>query len=320
MKYQPPKIIELPNAQMMNYFIKSLLEKDNKNKKDTCFIELMNYGVNLMRKNFENDYDFELFILIYINSFYTENVQLVKDVLDLFEIDKTLINDTVLIEDYIDYIGEIDKIYQNQDEHLEKLGIQSEEKYLIIFNAIYIYFLYKLKQDEKLLSNLYSLMNNNKYDKFILTKLYISKFFSFFKVLKIPEDIKSILENSFICSSKIFNELLNSFSLISEFTNKNFVKILLSIKNNYDNIYEICFREKKSIEINDYYEKNEKDVNELKMIKECLDLIFTNKKKYNYETIKIDLSTYLYFISKHYNKDFLDFIENKLIFFCHLMI
>ena len=58
-------------------------------------------------------------------------------------------------------------------------------------------------------------MNNNKYDKFILAKLYLSKFFSFFKELTIPEDIKSILENSFIYSSKTCDELLNSFSLIS---------------------------------------------------------------------------------------------------------
>ena len=155
-------------------------------------------------------------------------------------------------------------------------------------------------------------MNNNKYDKFILAKLYLSKFFSFFKELTIPEDIKSILENSFIYSSKTCDELLNSFSLISEFTNKNFVRILLSIKNNYDKIHKIFYEEKQFITINDYYIKNEKDVNELKTIKECLDLIFTNKKKYNYEPIEIKKSTYLYFISNNYNKEFLDFIENKL--------
>jgi len=309
MKYQPPKRIELSNTQIMKYFINSLLEKDDKNKNEPCFIELMNYGINLLRKSFVCNYDYELFILIYINSFYTENSQLVKDALDLFEIDKAFINNTVFIEDYL---NEIDKIYQNQYEHLEKLGINSEIKYLIIFYTIYIYFLYKLKQDEKLLSNLYSLMNNNKYDKFILAKLYLSKFFSFFKELTIPEDIKSILENSFIYSSKTCDELINSFSLISEFTNKNFVRILLSIKNNYDKIHKIFYKEKQFITINDYYKQNEKDVNELKTIKECLDLIFTNKKKYNYEPIEIKKSTYLYFISNNYNKEFLDFIENKL--------
>ena len=309
MKYQPPKRIEISNTQIMKYFINSLLEKDNKNKNEACFIELMNYGVNLLRKNFENNYDYELFVLIYINSFYTENGQLIKDALDLFEIDKAFINNTVFIEEYL---SEIDKIYQNQYEYLEKLGIKSEEKYLVRFYTVYIYFLYKLKQDEKLLSNLYSLMNNNKYDKFILAKLYLSKFFPFFKELTIPEDIKSLLENSFINNSKTYNELLKSFSLISDFTNKNFVRILLNIKNNYDKIHEICYKEKEFIAINDYYKQNEKDINELKTIKECLDLIFTNKKKYNYEPIKINKSTYLYFISNNYNKEFLDFIGNKL--------
>ena len=125
MKYQPPKRIELSNTHVMKYFINSLLENDNKNKNDPCFIELMNYGVNLLKKNFSNNYDYELFVLIYINSFYTENSQLVKDALDLFEIDKAFINNTVFIEDYL---NEIDKIYQNQYEHLEKLGINSEIK------------------------------------------------------------------------------------------------------------------------------------------------------------------------------------------------
>ena len=177
MKFRPPKRIEISNTQIMKYFINSLLEKDNKNKNDACFIELMNYGVNLLRKNFANNYDYELFVLIYINSFNTENDQLIKDALDLFGIDKAIINNTVFIEEYL---SEIDKIYQNQYEYLEKLGIKSEEKYLIRFYTVYIYFLYKLKQDEKLLSNFYSLMNNNKYDKFILAKLYLSKFFSLF--------------------------------------------------------------------------------------------------------------------------------------------
>ena len=139
MKYQPPKRIELSNTQIMKYFINSLLEKDDKNKNEPCFIELMNYGINLLRKSFVSNYDYELFILIYINSFYTENSQLVKDALDLFEIDKAFINNTVFIEDYL---NKIDKIYQNQYEHLEKLGINSEIKYLIIFYTIYIYISY----------------------------------------------------------------------------------------------------------------------------------------------------------------------------------
>ena len=123
MKFRPPKRIEISNTQIMKYFINSLLEKDNKNKNDACFIELMNYGVNLLRKNFANNYDYELFVLIYINSFNTENDQLIKDALDLFGIDKAIINNTVFIEEYL---SEIDKIYQNQYEYLEKLGIKSE--------------------------------------------------------------------------------------------------------------------------------------------------------------------------------------------------
>ena len=309
MKYQPPKTIEISNAQILKYFINALLDKDNKNRNDACFIELMKYGINLLRNSFNNNYDYELFIQIYINSFYTDNGQLIKDALDLFEIDKALINNNIFIEDYLE---EIEKIYNNHNEHLEKTEIFTEEKYLIIFYTVNIYFLSKLKQNETLLIILYELMNNNKYDKLILPKLYLSNFFSFYKTLTIPEDIKAILENTFIISSKTIDELINAFSLISEFTNKSFLSILMSIKNNYEKIHEICSKENEYIEIDDYYKQDEKDINESTNIKDYLDLILTNKKKYNYECIKINKKTYLYFISNNYSKQFLDFFENKL--------
>lgn len=91
MKYKPPTQIELSNNQIFQYFLNALIEKDNKNKKDLCFIELINYGINLLKKIFLNNYDYELFILVYINSFYTEIGELVKQTLDLFEIDKDYI-------------------------------------------------------------------------------------------------------------------------------------------------------------------------------------------------------------------------------------
>jgi hypothetical protein len=189
------------------------------------------------------------------------------------------------------YLEELEKIYQNHYDLLEKMEMKSE-KYSIRFYTVYIYFLSELKQNEKLLSILYELMNNNKYDNLILPKLYLSKFFKFYKTLEIPEDIKAILQNSFIISSKTYNDLLNSFSLISEFTKKNFVNILASVKNNYEKIHEICSKEKNLISIDNYYTQNNKDINELKTIKECLDFILTNKKKYEYETIQIGIDTY----------------------------
>ena len=308
MKYKPPTKIELSNNQIFQYFLNALIEKDNKNKKDLCFIKLINYGINLLKKIFLNNYDYELFILVYINSFYTEIGELVKQTLDLFEIDKDYIT---IDSSFMVYLEELEKIYQNHYDLLEKMEMKSE-KYSIRFYTVYIYFLSELKQNEKLLSILYELMNNNKYDNLILPKLYLSKFFKFYKTLEIPEDIKAILQNSFIISSKTYNDLLNSFSLISEFTKKNFVNILTSVKNNYEKIHEICSKEKNSISIDDYYTQNNKDINELKTIKECLDFILTNKKKYEYETIQIGIDTYLYFIKNHYEQEFLYYLENKL--------
>ena len=45
-------------------------------------------------KNY-NNYDYELFLLIYINKFYNENVNLIQETLDMFEIDKVRINNNL---------------------------------------------------------------------------------------------------------------------------------------------------------------------------------------------------------------------------------
>lgn len=309
MKYQPPNQALISDLQIMNYFINALILKENKIKSDFCFSELINYGINLLKQY--DHYDYESFILIYINTFHNESGNLIQQALDIFDIDKTKINNNLSI---LNYLEELENIYRNQYYHLGKINIK-EEKYLIRFYTVYIYFLSTLKQKEKLLDFLYDLLDNNKIDELILAKLYLSNFFPFYKTLLIPDDIKIKLENKFIKASNCVNDLLNSFCLISEFTNKNFIKILLSVYNNYDRINNICYVEKKNILINNYYYQNNSDKSELSIIKDCLDLILTMKKKYIYEPIKIDIITYIYFIYNNYDKEFLYFLEEKLFDF-----
>ena len=305
MKYQPPLQALISDFQIMNYFINTLLIKENKSKSDFCFTELINYGIDLLKKY--NNYDYELFLLIYTNTFYNESGNLIQKALDIFDIDKVKINNNLSIVNYSEELG---YIYKSQYYHLEKLDIKSE-KYLFSFYTIYIHFLYTIKQNEKLLLVLYELMDNNKYDELILTKLYLSNFFDFYKTLTIPNDIKKKLAENIINVSNSYNDLINSINLISQFTNNNFVKLISIIKSYYDKINSICYKEKKCITL-EYNSEKIIDENELSIIKECFDLFLTTKKKKNFEAIKIDIQIYIYFIFNNYNKDFLYFLENKL--------
>ena len=307
MKYQPPLQALISDFQIMNYFINTLLIKENKSKSDFCFTELINYGIDLLKKY--NNYDYELFLLIYTNTFYNESGNLIQKALDIFDIDKVKINNNLSIVNYSEELG---YIYKSQYYHLEKLDIKSE-KYLFSFYTIYIHFLYTIKQNEKLLLVLYELMDNNKYDELILSKLYLSNFFEFYKTLTIPNDIKKKLAENIINVSNSYNDLINSINLISQFTNNNFVKLISIIKSYYDKINSICYKEKKCITL-EYNSEKIIDENELSIIKECFDLFLTTKKKKNFEAIKIDIQIYIYiyFIFNNYNKDFLYFLENKL--------
>jgi hypothetical protein len=306
MKYQPPINALLTDLEIINYYISTLITKENKHKSDLCYGALINYGINLLNNG--SKYDFNLFILIYINAYYNEKENMIQKILDTFDIDKIIINNNSSLS----YLDELENIYRNQYYHIEKLENKSVI-YVIKFYTIYIYFLNILNQKEKLSNFLYELIDNNKYDKLILPKLFLSKYFSFYKTLIIPDDIKIKLINNFINVSSSYNDILNSFSLISEFTNKNFIEILTCIYNNYDKIYKICYEQKRQIILKEYYYQKITDKDKLSTIKNCLDFIITKKTELNYDPIKIDISAYIYFIHNYYDKEFLYFIENKLL-------
>ena len=94
--------------------------------------------------------------------------------------------------------------------------------------------------NEKLITILYELLDKNKYDQLILPKLYLSDFFPFYQSLIVPNDIKIKLADKFIGVSKSYNDLINSLSLIKQYTNNNTIKLLTSIKHNFEKIINIC--------------------------------------------------------------------------------
>ena len=311
--YKPPEILELSDFQIVNLFYESLMKEDNVTT-ENIFSDFIDYSMNLFKQ--QEKYEFEFFLILYINIINRKNYFLINQIFDLFELNKII--DQKDNSSLLKYHDKLSNYYKFQIyviekiNHIIKQNISNNklEFYLIKFYTIYIYFLHIFNLNEKIEEFLIDLRDNNKFDNLILSKLYLSKYSSFYRELPISIEIKKSLINKFFYSSKSFIDLETSFSLISEYLNKNFVNILFVIKENYDKINEICFKNKKAILINNYIKQNDND--NLSKIQECLDFILNKKKENKFEAIYFDINIFLYFINNKSEFEFLSFIESKL--------
>ena len=282
---------------------------------DEIYITFIKFGINLLKIN--NNYEFESFLILYLNIINTDNIILIKEIFDLFEI-KNIIKqkaDTSLLQ----YQNKLDNLYKNQFYVVEKIKNiinmniydKSFEYYLIKFYTIYIYYIYNLGLYQYLEDILKDLRDNNNYNILILPILYLSDYHSFYKKIPISNDIKNSLIKELIPSSKNTNELICSFDLISEYKNKDFVNILLIITENYDKIYDICLKEKKYLDINKYIKNNIND--DLNKIKEYLDYIVNKINKYNYKSIIINNGIWDFYLVDSKNNNFFIYLKSYLI-------
>ena len=310
----PPEQLELTNLQIINLFNESLLIKEKIKITDEIYITFIKFLINLLQIN--NNYEFESFLILYLNIINTDNIILIKEIFDLFEI-KNIIKqkaDTSLLQ----YQNKLDNLYKNQFYVVEKIKNiinmniydKSFEYYLIKFYTIYIYYIYNLGLYQYLEDILKDLRDNN-YNKLILPILYLSDYHSFYKKIPISNDIKNSLIKELIPSSKNTNELICSFDLISEYKNKDFVNILLIITENYDKIYDICLKEKKYLDINKYIKNNIND--DLNKIKEYLDYIVNKINKYNYKSIIINNGIWDFYLVDSKNNNFFIYLKSYLI-------
>ena len=202
-------------------------------------------------------------------------------------------------------VEKLEKITQNNiyDKNLEY--------YLIKFYTIYIYFLYILGLYQYLEEILKDIRDNNKINNLILPMLYLSDYSIFYKSILISNEMKKSLINKFIYASKNYNDLLISFSFIKDYVNRDFVNILFIITENYDKINEICIKEQKSLQINEYVKNNNKD--DLNKIKEYLNIIITKINKNNYKAIEIDLDIWSFYLYNINDNNFFNYLKYYLI-------
>ena len=310
----PPESLQLSNLQIIDIFNESLI-KEKKKIFDPIYYTFNEFGLNLLKKS--DKYELESFLILYINILNGENYILIKEIFDIFELERIIKEkaDTNLLK----YQDKLDNLYKNQYNIIEIINIiiqdniydKSFEYYLIKFYTIYIYYLYILGLYQYLEDILKDLRDNNKYINLILQKLYLSEYNIFYKNISISKDIKNDLIKKLIYASKSFNDLILSFNLISEYVNKDFINILLIITENYEKINKICLKEKKSIIINDYIKNNNND--DLSKIKEFLNYFKTQINLHKFKPINIDIEIWNFYLLNLNNNEFYIYLKSFLI-------
>ena len=310
-----PKQLEISILQIVHIFNETLLIKEKIKTDDKIYLNFIEFGLNKLDES--EKYELELYLILYINILNGNNYLYIKKIFDIFEIEK--ISKTKVDTSLLKYQDKLDNLYKNQIYLVEKLEKITQnniydknlEYYLIKFYTIYIYFLYILGLYQYLEEILKDIRDNNKINNLILPMLYLSDYSIFYKSILISNEMKKSLINKFIYASKNYNDLLISFSFIKDYVNRDFVNILFIITENYDKINEICIKEQKSLQINEYVKNNNKD--DLNKIKEYLNIIITKINKNNYKAIEIDLDIWSFYLYNINDNNFFNYLKYYLI-------
>ena len=308
----PPEQMQLTTFEMIQIFNDALLIKEKKTVDDATFIELLKFCVNQLKKL--ASIELNLYYLIYINILNCPNSQLIKEILDLFIINKLKkpLNSKILDP----YIEKMEILYNEQHKVFKKLltipkGNININTYLNKFYTVHIYMYGIIENYETCEKIMIDLRDNNLYDKDILAKLYLSEFSEFYRSIPISIDLQNSLMGKFINISNNYNELVNAFFAISTFTKKDFANILLVITQNFDKIYPICKNNNSPLKIIDFIRQSPQD--NLNQIQNYLDFITNQKLEKNFKSIDISLNIWDFYLSNGNNRPFLEYLKNNLI-------
>lgn len=306
----PPIQYQLSNLEIMQLFNEALVIKERKKNNDPTYIELVRYGFKLI-SNMQS-IELVLFLMIYIDIIKGDDLQLIKGIFDIFNLEKLI--RPLKSSDLACYQERLDIIYNEQIqifEKIKKIPNYNLEVYLTKFYTIYINIFFIVENYENCEQILKDLRDNNPFDKMILPKLYLSQYSTFYRNIPISTDLQNSLMGKFIETSTNYNNLLTSFSLISEYIKKDFVTMLLIINDYFPKIYDICSKNNKPIKINDYIAQNLND--DISKIQYYLDLIVQKKLENNFKTIDFNVNMWDIYINNKNNINFWEYIKSKLI-------
>lgn len=306
----PPEQYNLTNIQIMQVFNDSLIIKERLRINDLAFIELSKFGFNLISQM--ANYELNLFLMLYTNILNGNKLDLIAGIFDIFHLGKII--KALDINSLSIYQEKLEILYNEQNKVFEKvkrIPNSNFRSYLIKFYTIYINYYFTLGDFQKCEKIMMGLKDNNPYDNLILARLYLSEFSQFYRNIPINNELKNILMDKFIYTSENYNNLLTSFSIISEYLKKDLVSMLLVVIDNYDKINTICQSKNLPININEFLEQNYND--DLSKVENYLNIITQNKIKNNFKAINFNINMWDFYLLNGENINFLEFLKKNLI-------
>lgn len=306
----PPDQIELSPFNYLTLFSEAILTDSKKQIFDSTYTGFLKFAINIIKPM--EIIPFKLFLFLYEKIIFSQNIELINSILDIFEVNKMEYPKTY--EEVITYKDSLMLIYNNQITYIELIRMIPNVDfllYLIKFYTVIFFYHFQLSDFETIGNLLIDLRDRNPYDSLILGKLFLSRYNNFYRSLQLNNDIKFSLMDSFIQASLTYDDLISSFSMITEYFQGDLNYILLIINKNYDKINQICFENNTSLKINDFIvQKNEDD---LSKVQENLIIFCQLKLNKGYRAITFNINMWdIYFIDGK-NPEFFEFLKTHLI-------
>ena len=306
----PPPQIELAPFQYMSLFNEALLMSEKRQIKDPTYLEFLRFGVNLLKSM--PTVPFRLFLLIYEKILNSEDIPLLKAILDYFQIKK--MEPPKTMEELNIFQEPLITIYNNPTKYVDNMQKIPNGNFvfcLVKFYTVNIFYNSTLNNYQKIESIMIDLRDKNPFDNLILAKLFLSEFNYYYRNLPINQDIKMSLIDSYIQASSTYENLTTAFSMITEYIQGDFNTILLIVNKNYDKINEICVKSNQSLKINDYIiQKYDDNLND---IQNNLIILGNYKVNCNFLAVLFKLETWDLYLSDGRNPQFLEFLKSHLL-------
>ena len=306
----PPQQINLTPLQYLSLFSEALIKIKKYKLNDPTYLEFLKYGMKII--NSLGNVPFNLFLLIYEKILNSENLELLKMILDFFEIKKLQI--PLELEELNMFQECLIVIYDDQKKYIEnisKISCNNFILYLIKFYTLFIFY-YSTKKDYQHVENIMiDLRDKNPYDNLILSKLFLSEYNYFYRNLPINQEIKMSLIDSFIFASNSYENLLVSFSMISEYIKGDLNTMLLILIKNYDKIYEICLNRNQSLKVNNYIKQKNDD--NLSQIQNSLNILKQLKLNCGFKALDFNINMWDIYLNNTFNPEFFEFLKSYLI-------
>ena len=176
----PPEQLVLTNFQIIQLFSDALLLKEKVMANDNTYMELMQYGVNLL--NSMEQYELLFFLMLYINIVNGYNLNLIQKIFECFNLNKIL--KPLDLSCLSPYMQNFEILYSQQYVFFDKvkqIGNVNFREYLIKFYTIFFYLHFTLGNFPRCENIMKDLRDNNPYDNLILARLYLSNYSEFKK-------------------------------------------------------------------------------------------------------------------------------------------